>query len=377
MLLLFFCFFCFFLFFLLLFSVFVIVYAGIYQFVNKSFVVVVVVVMFCYFDSRSACFCYSCNRGHIATLMKAVCVTDLLLLFLCCIGLMSLSQLPLCLMGILPHNGYRYTWDLVTLEQRRPCSSTICSWSVGPSPVILPALLPGLHSHPDQDFSRYIYNGLANGFHIGFDRSARIKPNYRNHPSSLDAPVVIETRISDELQQGRIIGPICPTVEVHTSPLGLVPKPHSDKFRMIVDLSSLIGFSVNDGITEDLCSLQYVSMDNAVQFITSLGQGTQLVKLDLKDVYRIFPVHPHDYLLLGIRWRDQVYVDRNLPFGLRSAPKIFSAFADMLAWCLHCQGVRFILHFLDDFLILGPPGTQEARCAMEITQQFLSSAGGR
>ena len=47
----------------------------------------------------------------------------------------------------------------------------------------------------------------------------------------------------------------------------------------------------------------------------------------------------------------------------------------MLAWCLHCQGVRFILHYLDDFVILGPPGTQEARCAMEITQQFLSSAG--
>ena len=262
--------------------------------------IVVVVVsqkqnIFCYFDSRSACLCYSCNQGHIATLMKAVCVTDLLLLFFCCISLMSLSQLSLCLMGILPHNGYRFTRDLVTLQQRRPCSSTICSWSVGPSPVIIPALLPGLHSHPDQDFSRYIYNGLANGFHIGFNMSARIKPNYRNHPSSLDAPAVIETQISDELQQGHIIGPICPAVEVHTSPLGLVPKPHSDKFRMIVDLSSPIGFSVNDGITEDLCS-RIRGQCSSIHH-----QSTQLVKLDLKDAYRIIPVHPHDYPLLGIR----------------------------------------------------------------------------
>ena len=34
-----------------------------------------------------------------------------------------------------------------------------------------------------------------------------------------------------------------------------------------------------------------------------LEQGTQLVKLDIKDAYRMLPVHPADYHLLGIEWR--------------------------------------------------------------------------
>ena len=64
-----------------------------------------------------------------------------------------------------------------------------------------------------------------------------------------------------------------------------------------------------------------------------------LVKSDLKDAYRIVPVHPDDYHLLGIAWDECVYVDRALPFGLCSAPKIFSAVADFIAWVLHQQGI--------------------------------------
>ena len=41
-----------------------------------------------------------------------------------------------------------------------------------------------------------------------------------------------------------------------------------------------------------------------------------------------------------------------LPFGLRqSAPKIFNAVADALAWHLHQAGIR---HYLDDFIIVAP-----------------------
>ena len=46
-----------------------------------------------------------------------------------------------------------------------------------------------------------------------------------------------------------------------------------------------------------------------------------------------------------------------LPFGLRSAPKIFTAVADALEWCISQHGVDYIFHYLDDFLIMGPPGS--------------------
>ena len=84
--------------------------------------------------------------------------------------------------------------------------------------------------------------------------------------------------------------------------------------------------------------------------IQQLGRDTQLVKLDLKDAYRIVPVHPADFPLPGIRWRERVYIDRALPFGLRSAPKLFNAVADTIACVLSQHGITHLLHYLDDFL---------------------------
>lgn len=105
---------------------------------------------------------------------------------------------------------------------------------------------------------------------------------------------------------------------------------------MICDLPSPVGNSVNDGIFRDLCSLQCTTVDDAAGIIQKLSKDTQLVKLDLKDAYRIVPVHPADYDLLGIHWRGNTYINRALPFGLRSAPKIFNADADFINWVLTC-----------------------------------------
>ena len=59
------------------------------------------------------------------------------------------------------------------------------------------------------------------------------------------------------------------------------------------------------------------------------------MKMDLKDAYRIGPVHPEDYHLLGVSWEGHTYVDRALLFGLCSAPKVFNAVAEFLSWVLH------------------------------------------
>ena len=66
---------------------------------------------------------------------------------------------------------------------------------------------------------------------------------------------------------------------------------------MITDLSWPRSASVNDGISPNLCSLHYSSVDGAVALIRQLGsyRNTLLIKLDIKDAYRIVPVHPADY----------------------------------------------------------------------------------
>lgn len=60
-----------------------------------------------------------------------------------------------------------------------------------------------------------------------------------------------------------------------------------------------------------------------------------------------------------MEWKGYVYVDPMLPFGLRSAPKIFNVVADALEWYLHWKGIRHIFHYLDDFIVVGPPSSPE------------------
>ncbi len=136
--------------------------------------------------------------------------------------------------------------------------------------------------------------------------------------------------------------------------MGVIPKKHQPgKWRLIVDLSSPEGHSTNDGISKELASLSYTSVDQVAQCIATLGQGALLAKMDIKQAYRNVPVHPQDRLLLGMRWEQKTLIDTALPFGLRSAPLIFSALAYMLMWIMQQKGARFVFHYLDDYITVG------------------------
>ena len=54
-----------------------------------------------------------------------------------------------------------------------------------------------------------------------------------------------------------------------------------------------------------------------------------------------------------------MYVDTALPFELRSAPKIFTRVANAVEWIAKQEGVDSILHYLDDYLMVGRLGSAE------------------
>ncbi len=87
-----------------------------------------------------------------------------------------------------------------------------------------------------------------------------------------------------------------------------------------MDLSFPAGNSVNDGIDPGLCSLQYTSVDFSCHKVL-VGQRANQRSLTYQ-AFRIVPVHPDDRHLLGMQWRGRTYVDKVLPFGLRSALKL-------------------------------------------------------
>ena len=67
-----------------------------------------------------------------------------------------------------------------------------------------------------------------------------------------------------------------------------------------------------------------------------------------------------------------MYLDHCLLFDLCLAPKIFTAFADALAWVLHQAGVRYIIHYLNDFLFYGSPLSDEGNQALTTALEMLA-----
>lgn len=174
-------------------------------------------------------------------------------------------------------------------------------------PINLQALEPFFTNHLDQAYANFILQGLSQGFRVGYSMATnKLVSRRKNHPSSQEQAAAVDDRMLSELTAGMLLGPLPPPqkVLVHVSPIGVVPKPHQpDKWRMITDLACPRSSSVNDGISPDLCSLHYASVDDAVAIIWQLGSDTLLIKLDINDAHRIVPVHSVDYHLLGISWR--------------------------------------------------------------------------
>ena len=150
---------------------------------------------------------------------------------------------------------------------------------------------------------------------------------------------------------------------IHVSPFGVIPKKAPGKWRLIIDLSHPAGHSVNDGIDEGIASLPYVSVDHLAETILALGKGCLVGKCDVKSAYRNIPVHPRDAGWLGMNWEGELFVDTALPFGLRSAPKIFTAVVDAFQWILTQAGVQLIFHYIDDFAVVG---RTERECARDM-----------
>ena len=136
----------------------------------------------------------------------------------------------------------------------------------------------------------------------------------------------VDSYIAEELASGKLQR-MSSCTGIHVSPIGLIPKKgRPGKFRLMSDPQ---GWSVNDGIDPRLCTFKYASIRDAASRVRN---GAYMAKLDLKCAYRMVPVHPADQWLLGIQWRDAIYCDSALPFGLRFAPIIFNSIADALTW---------------------------------------------
>jgi len=220
------------------------------------------------------------------------------------------------------------------------------------SPINIVRLRYYLKFYPDPAVANYLLDGFSNGFDIGF-RGVYSPGQYRNLLSARSNPIPVTEAIRKELVRGHTSGPFpCqPFPQFHSSPLGAVPKKDGSH-RIILDLSSPRGFSINEGISQSDHSVHYSSFDSAVSLAKFAGPGCFMAKIDIKHAFRLCPVQLEDFPLLGYTWDNKFFVDTRLPFGMRSSPFIFNTFADALAWIfINCFGVYLLIHYLDDYFM--------------------------
>ena len=147
------------------------------------------------------------------------------------------------------------------------------------TPVNIGRLCSLLAAHPDKSFANYVSLGMSCGFDVGFRDSTPVRAGLSsspNHPSALRNKQFVSLYLKSCCESGLTAGPFSspPFSSMFVSGLGIVPKKNG-KLRVIHDLSSPDGSSVNDGISRDDFSPDYATVDMAVSHIMSLGRRSK------------------------------------------------------------------------------------------------------
>ena len=211
----------------------------------------------------------------------------------------------------------------------------------------------------DYPLGNYLIEGFTHGFRIGYEGD-RISPSFSNNSrSALSHPREVEGKILSEIDNNRIAGPFSspPLPGFKISPIAVRVKENG-KIRLLHNLSyPYDSTSINLNIPKSHTTVAYQSLEDAIDILNELYESTAsppfMAKSDIRDAFRLIPIHPSDYHLLGFSWAGAFYYDKALPMGCASACFIFEKFSDALAYILKRKyRASSTVKVLDDFLFI-------------------------
>ncbi|XP_072030713.1 uncharacterized protein [Amphiura filiformis] len=82
-------------------------------------------------------------------------------------------------------------------------------------------------------------------------------------------------------------------------------------------------------------------METLATVLTCPIKDCWATSIDLKDAHLHVPIHPNDQKWLKFRVKDQTYMFRCLPFGLSTAPRVFTRIVKTVAAYLRLKGCQF------------------------------------
>jgi len=138
-----------------------------------------------------------------------------------------------------------------------------------------------LKTYPNQHFVDTLTSIAISGAQVGFQGNPLSRTQCPNHSSALIHPEVISKSIQAELRKGQVKEISDLLLNYFCSPIGLVHKQTDGLqtgWRVIFDLSSPQGSSVNDGIPKEYGTFVYETQNDAVRLVVQAGKGAVLMK---------------------------------------------------------------------------------------------------
>jgi hypothetical protein len=233
------------------------------------------------------------------------------------------------------------------------------------TPVKIEVFEDLLRDHPNRPFVK----SVCDGFKYGFWPWADIwKADY---PETLDLSLTVQAdadrekffhdQAAVELAKERYSPSLGSTLlpGMYCMPIYAVPKPHSDKLRLVNDHSAS-SHSLNSMINHD--EVTGYPMDSLAKFGNLLidfrkhcpdileGPGPITVwKSDIEGAYRLCPLHPFWQIKQAVRIGKNFHIDRCIAFGSSASPAIFIAFNSLVTWIAkYKRGITFITTYIDD-----------------------------
>ena len=91
---------------------------------------------------------------------------------------------------------------------------------------------------------------------------------------------------------------------------------------------------VNDYVDETFTSVKYSSFDNAINMIKNLGVNALIGNKDIKSMFRLLPIYPGDFDLLGFKLGPYFCIDKCLPMGYSESCSLFEIFSTFVQWVI-------------------------------------------
>jgi hypothetical protein len=165
-----------------------------------------------------------------------------------------------------------------------------------------------------------------------------------------------------ELLRKRAIEIADPNTPGFYSRLFAVPKRGTSKWRPILDLSFLNGY----------ITCPRFKMETIASVRLAIRREDWVTSVDLRDAYQHVDIHPSSRRYLRFRWDNTLYQYTVLPFGLSTAPLVFTKVTKELASLVHREGIRLRM-YLDDWLTPAPSQSSclnHSRRVTELTERL-------